>query len=239
MMHVLGNKHKPPAAFELYWENTRGEVDAPYRFVSLCTWGEEPDSSARQRQEYVRNLSTDLADAYSREELKFLISTKHPRPWAASVARQSGWTLAEPSGILERMRKRKTKITMREQYADRLEAACRDYNSRNRSWLELYERFPNRSEIVHHEDLLEDPLGILRKLASKFGLSFSGDRVVVPTLEVQAPEWDNDPLMFGDEPFDPAVYRKKKYRDQLSRVLWDIVERTIDWELAAQFGYRK
>lgn len=241
MMHVLGNKHKPPAPFERYWSSTRGEADADYRFVFLCTWGTPADTDGGPtlaEQDYIRRLSTELADAYSQGEVKFLISTKHPRPWAASVARHSGWTIAEPNNILERLLKRKTKITMRAQYADQLAAACREYNTRNRSWLELVQRFPDRSHIVRHEDLLEDPVCELHRIASKLALSLSPSKVVVPALEVQAPQWDADPLMFGDEPFNRALYRKKKYEDQLSPALWEIVERTIDWDLAAQFGYR-
>ena len=39
--------------------------------------------------------------------------------------------------------------------------------------------------------------------------------------------------------FDRKLYTSRQYEDQLSADLWKMVTATIDWDLAARYGYEK
>ena len=94
LMHVLGDKHSPPAPFDAIWQASRDAADPALEFVVRATHAvpaesTRPDDDA-QREE-LRRLAQPVAGAYAGGSLRFVISIKNPYAWALSFARYSGW----------------------------------------------------------------------------------------------------------------------------------------------------
>jgi hypothetical protein len=230
-MHVLGDKHSVPIDLDEYWHRASKLPDAAWEFVYTATSASPAESTHPadpDQLEYMRAMAQDIADAVASGQLGFLISVKHPYPWAASFARHSGWMITIND-------QRRMQIGL----ASALELVCRQLNEKHRAWLDHCSRFPSRSVIVRYEELLRDPATVLSSLVAKFDLRRSTDDWSLVTGRVDAVDWDNCPPIISEQAFDAGFYHEKRFVEQLSPGLWEVVRRTIDWDVAREFGYEQ
>ena len=122
-------------------------------------------------------------------------------------------------------------------FREPLADACRVFNQVHCAWWEHHRRFESRSIIVRHEDLIRDPRGEVARLESRFQLNRVQPELKLFAGQVLPTDWDHCPPRIDARPFDPEFYRRRGYAPQLSQDVWDMVENTIDWQLAAEFGY--
>jgi hypothetical protein len=237
LMHVLGDKHSPPVDLAAELEKTRNLPKAEMEFVTRATLAtpakttlaehsEQPEHS--EQQLYLQKLAQPLTTAVRENRLGFIISTKHPYPWAASIARFKKWT-KEDDG----------RCQMNPEFAERLEEACRISNQNHQAWLDLYERNKTRSAIIRHEDLMVQPLEVVSRVEKKFGLWRFPVQMRLPQKKVEPTFWDQHAPWLDEKTFNPALYTSRLYEEQLNDELWSIVTKTIDWKLMARFGYDK
>jgi hypothetical protein len=229
LMHVLGDKHSPPVALDELWQMVRDQPDAAWRLVTTATFC-APAASTRlddpQQLAHMRALADPIAEAVASGSLVFVLSTKHPFPWVASLANFRGWLQSTRGGACINPR-----------FVGRLIEACRTFNLRHQSWLNHLLRHSSRSAIVRHEDLLADPYLVLRALASRFELAQAAPELKSPPVKVLPTNWDQDPPGFGKRAFDPEFYKRRDYASHLNPDLWEIVARQFDWSLMSRFGY--
>ena len=231
LMHILGDKHSPPVPLEHYRQNTPEVPDRAFEFVKAATFAAPAESTRPDdvaQLEHMRSLAMQIDESVSTGQLGFLISVKHPCAWAASFAKYYGWMVSTDSGQ-----------QMSSHYAKELERACHDFNLKHKSWLDHSSRFSSRTVIVRFEELLENPVGILSAIVTRFGLQQIDGPPALFERCVAAADWDHSEIGVGPKQFDPSFYHEKRFLSQLSRPLWDIVMSSIDWELAAAFGYNR
>ncbi|MGH9932769.1 MAG: hypothetical protein ACREA9_26500 [Pyrinomonadaceae bacterium] len=229
LMHVLGDKHSAPVPLYEYWRQTHTLPDAAWEFVARSTFAAPAESTNPGdpgQLQHMRSLSEDLAKSFAEGLLGFVFSVKHPYAWATSYARYCGWMI-QAGG----------QVQMRTEYTAGLQLACWEFNSRHRAWLDHCRRFPARSFVVRYEDLLTAPEKTIALLASKFGLEQPARPLALPLRTVGPPFWDNSPLLIYQQQFNPGFYHEKRFLQQLSGELWEIVNTTIDWELVKFFEY--
>ncbi len=224
LMHVLGDKHSPPAPLDEIWMAAQAEADPSLAFVSNATFLHPSLStsqrSARQHEE-LRRVAGPLAEAYRNRSLGFVVSIKNPYAWAVSIAMYEG--------VIRRG------ATLMAALTEFVRLRCSMFNQRYHSWLELTARNPSRALIVRHEDLVGDPECVLGQLDETFALRRAGPFVDEPRA---APMilWDDTNEPAGDA-FDRSYYLEKRYLDRLSPEALQTVTATIDWELMRAFGY--
>jgi hypothetical protein len=231
LMHVLGDKHSPPVDLAAELEKTRNLPSADFEFVTHATLANPAKTTSSEQtdqQTHVRRLAHSLAACAREGRLGYLISTKHPYPWAASLARFRKWT-REIDGRRQ----------MSPEHAADLEEACRMFNLRHRAWLELHEANAAHSVIVRHEDLLEKPAAIVAGIERRFGLWRLPGKLKIPQKTVAPTTWDQNAPWLDEKAFDRKLYTARQYEDQLSPDLWAIVTDTIDWDLMGRYGYEK
>jgi hypothetical protein len=232
VMHVLGDKHSPPVDLAAALEQTRGLPNADLEFVTRATMAAPAKTTIAEesdQQHHLQKLAHPLAASVRAGRLGYLISTKHPYPWAASLARFRKWT-REIDG----------RCQMSPEFAGNLEEACRLYNDRHRAWLDLHEKNPVHSATIRHEDLLEKPAEVIARLEKQFGLwRLPGRSLRIPHKAVEPTNWDQDAPWLDKKEFNLALYTARQYENQLSPELWNIVTTTIDWELMTRYGYKK
>ena len=229
LMHILGDKHSAPVDLDECWQKASGLPDVAWEFVRTATFASPAESTRADDAEqlaHMRNMAESLANSVASGQLGFLISVKHPYAWAASFARYSGWMITIDD-----------ELRMQIGLQSALELACGQFNERHRAWLDHWSRFPSRTAIVKYEDLLSDTAMVLSMLVAKFGLQRSTDECALITGTVGAVDWDNCPLLISEHPFDTSFYYERRFVDQLSPELWEVVRRTIDWGIAREFGY--
>jgi hypothetical protein len=231
VMHVLGDKHSPPVDLAAELEKTRDLPDADLEFITRATLAAPAKTTCAEQVEqqiHLRKLARPLTACVREDRLGFLISTKHPYPWAASLARFRKWT-QEIDGRRQ----------MSPEYAANLAEACTLFNQRHRAWLELHDRNTSRSAIIRHEDLLEKPAEVIAGLERQFGLWRLPGKLRIPQRTVAPTNWDQNAPWLDEKVFDRKLYTARQYENQLSPDLWNIVTGTIDWELMTRFGYEK
>ena len=230
-MHVLGDKHSPPVDFERFLQMSLAASDPDWEFVRATTFAAAAESTRENDERqiaYMRKTAKQVAASVRAGRLGFAVSSKNPYAWAASLARYSGWTVWSPTG-------RRIQRSCRE----RLAAACREYSRNYRAWLDLMARFPARSVLIRHEDLVEDTAGVLENLERRFGLSRLRPELRLIAESAEAVDWDDSEPALRKTRFNPAFYRERRYMKQLSGELRETVEENIDWSIAAALGYRK
>jgi len=229
LMHILGDKHSPPAPLSELWREAQTESDPALAFVMKASAHAPASSTRLDRVEQcfeVQRVAAPLAQAWANGSLGFLISIKDPYAWVPSVARYFGWiSWADRTSILG------------PSLVPGVTESCAGFNTVYASWLALARRQPERCQIVRHEDLLADPEATLRALDAKFGLQRSTGSLVQPAFESHALDWDQNPERSGGVRFDREYYLEKKYLARLSPAVRDTVTKTIDWELLAEAGY--
>ena len=229
LMHVLGDKHSPPVALDQLWQKVRNEPDAAWKLVTGATFSAPAQTTLPEDPEqlaYMRSLAEPIAEAVASGSLVFVLSTKHPFPWIASIAKFHGWFVPARGGL-----------RMHPRYTGHLIDACRLYNIRHQSWLDHVIQYRSRSSIVRHEDLVADFCSVLSKLATQFELKQAAPELRAVERAAAAPFWDNFPIGFRQLSFDPEFYKNRDYISRLNQDLWDIVTRLIDWNLMSVFGY--
>ncbi len=228
LMHVLGDKHSPPAPFEALWQEARTDADPPLAFVRKATFLRPALTTSRtdpRQQEEVRRLAPALTAAWSDGTLGFLISIKDPYAWILSVAVWEKRIAAD--------------ATLGPDTAAYVVARCRSFNDRYRTWLELSGRHPSRSQIVRHEELVAGPERVLEAIAGRFGLQRSTPSFVDETAQTEPVLWDHDPSTNKGVELDRSYYLEERYLDRLSAAASRAVTATIDWELMRSFGYSR
>jgi hypothetical protein len=225
LMHILGDKHSPPAPLDALWAAAQSEPDPPLAFVSSATFrypslSTSPDN-ARQHEQLC-NLAKPLTAAYLEGAVGFVITIKNPYAWAVSVAAYEhvigrGATLGPKLG-------------------DFLSRQCLSFNQRYRSWQNLAESMPSRTRVVRHEDLIRDPENVLAETGAKFGLHRNGPFVDEPHVTPMT-WWDNTNEPASQAKFDRSYYLEERYLQRLSPQAFEMVTATIDWELMDAFGY--
>lgn len=231
LMHVLGDKHSPPVDFERFLQMSLAAPDPDFEFVRATTLAAPAESTRPDdgRQiAYLRKTAKRVAASVRAGRLGFAVSSKNPYAWAASLARYSGWTFFVLTG-------RRIKPSCR----DLLATACLEYNRNYRAWLDLAARFPSRSLLIRHEDLVEDAPGVLENLERRFGLSRLHPEFRLIAGNAEPAIWDDSEPALGKSNFNPTFYRERHYMKQLSAGLREVVEECIDWPIAAELGYRK
>ncbi len=232
-MHVLGDKHAAPVDFATHWGNSLREGDPVSHFVNSTTWAAPAETTDRNdpaQLAYLRHAAKLLTHRFEPEDLRFIVSVKHPYAWAVSLARYSRWLDA---------RNAEGETTLGIAHRNSLEAACRLYNERHLAWLRLREAAPTRTIVLRYEKLLEAPGAILNILARKFKLASSSSNPILIRNRTAPTHWDHYPVNFEQACFNPKPYRDRSYRTSLSEEMWTVVRETIDWSLAAEFGYRE
>jgi hypothetical protein len=229
LMHVLGDKHSAPVAFDDIRRRSLGSPDEAWQFVTAATVAapaETTRANDTEQLKYIRNVAQQLLAAYDADSLGFVISIKNPYAWAASLAKYCGW--------LSRSHNR---IQMRACFAAPLAEACDRFNARYRAWLLHHARHEARSMILRHEDLIENSGVAAEALMAKFGLELIAEKIVLPSGAVAPTHWDHSPQQTHPGKFDAEFYRSGQYATWLDSRLWDVVQERIDWHIAAEFGY--
>ncbi|HEU4880732.1 MAG TPA: hypothetical protein VFT45_00765, partial [Longimicrobium sp.] len=215
LMHVLGDKHGPPSPFDALWRQAQCCADPAREFVWRATfeppWRALADEAGRR--EVVR-LAAPVAAAFAAGELGFLLSVKNPYAWALSLRRFLRWPAPAPA---------------------RLARACQRFNEVHGAWLELSRQRP--CCVVRHEDLVDDPEGVLRTVGARFGLRRRDAALEDAHERMSAQFWDDTPIETTGEPFDRGYYRDHRYLQELGAAERDVVTRAIDWSLLEPFGY--
>ena len=87
--------------------------------------------------------------------------------------------------------------------------------------------------IVRHEDLIEKFEPTLRQIESKLALQ----------MRHQKPRDIRQRMLPTDQPskdlYDPRPFRKKQFLWELGPDVFKWVDRSIDWDVAASFGYKR
>ena len=207
----------------------RNEPDAAWKLVTSATFAARASSTDPKdpRQfTHLRAKADPIAAAIESGSLVFALSTKHPFPWAASLAKFHGWIGPSPDGL-----------RMHPSFTGQLIEACRKHTVRHHHGLNHAMRYRSRSAVVRHEDLLADQFSVLRTLARRFGLEQAAAELKALPIRVLPAHWDLAQPRFREVAFDPEFYEKQEYISRLSADQWDIVKREIDWNLMSRFGY--
>jgi hypothetical protein len=244
LMHVLGDKHSPPAVLGTPATETAGAALEWVKAVTAAAPATSTKSGDEKQEEHMRGLAVPLAEAVSRGELGYLISLKDPYAWGASFARY--WHFA-PLGLPQRRPDLwqapdsiQPMVARVQDYraATLLTAACQAFNHKYRSWLEIVQHEPARARVVLHEDLLDHPVELLQSLGRQFCLEPAGLEIETITVVADAVNWDNGGIGTREEQFEANYYRNRSYLNAITPLMRDAITRGIDWELMAEFGYR-
>ena len=90
LMHVLGDKHLAPLDLCRYLENAEAAPDPAWEFIRAATLAAPAEYTRADDPEqirYLRGIAEAVTHAVRSGELGFILSTKHPYAWAASLAR--------------------------------------------------------------------------------------------------------------------------------------------------------
>lgn len=227
LMHILGDKHSPPAPLAALWAAARSEPDPPLAFVSSATFQYPSLSTSpgnpRQHEE-LRRLAEPLTAAYLNETLGFVITIKNPYAWVVSVAKYEG-VIGRSAPLAARL-------------VGFVRRQCLSFNQRYRAWLDLAASMPSRTLVVRYEDLICNAVNVLAELDAKFGLRRAGPFVDEPGVTPMT-WWDdtNEPAL--DRTFDRSYYLEERYLERFSSEAFQLVGATIDWELMHAFGYAR
>lgn len=217
LMHVLGDKHSLPLDLAMFWKRSQSAIE----FVKEATFA-APSATTTQLDDrqlpFIGHIARTVADAYAFGSLGFLISIKNPYAWIVSMTRiHRRW--ADGEG------------TLLPHCIDDVADACHSFNERYAAWLVLKPR-----AVVRHEDLVVNPLRVLRELESRFSLPPT-DVQVVPLGRVLPAHWDYSPIDVELKTFDVDYHTERRYLARLPETHRQVITDTIDWKLFAPLGY--
>jgi Flp pilus assembly protein TadD len=216
LMHILGDKHSPPAPLDGYWRDAQTDRNPARAFACRATFSASSLTTtpfSLEQVSEVTRLAGAIGNAFAAGALRYVISIRDPYAWAASLAWFVG---AAARGQL-----------VPAECAGGLGGACVEFNARYAQWLQLAERLPSRAAFVRFEELRAEPESVCDDLASALGLTRrtdvwrNQDRMVLPA------GWDND----REPQLGARVDGGSDGLHQLSPECRAVVEATIDWPL--------
>lgn len=224
LMHVLGDKHSPPAS-ELV-AVTAGEKTGTLTLNQILTATfDNPAMTTNpglfEQVEYITLHAEQIAAAIRERRFGYLISVRNPYIWAARLLRFLRWPISE-------------KLTPTQLAAScaMLGRACREYNRCYESWFAL-QTDNTRVITVRHEDLAQNPGLVINVIAERFGSRKHETFRALPG-RLQPTWWDNTPIFSAVETADFSIVGRP---DKLTKEQCAIVTDTIDWSILASFGY--
>jgi hypothetical protein len=227
LMHVLGDKHSAPVDLVAVRAATRDRPEPARAFVRTATEtapAETTSPGSAEQRAYLDALAEPLTASFDAGRLGFVVSLRHPRAWAAAMARYLGWA-------------RDGEGRFGGEHAAALRLLCQEYNRRHEAWSRLGERFDSRCAFIRHEDLLENSEAAVAPWAARLELPCASGPWREVSRRVEAADWDHQPCLVQRDAFGSAFYRAGRDRAQLGRELAAVVRDTIDWNLAGRFGY--
>ena len=225
LMHILGDKHSPPAPFEDLWAEAKKESNPALAFVSQATFRHPSLSTSAKdprQHETVRQIAGPLTQAYLSRTLGFVVSIKNPYAWVPSIA------------AYERVIGRRAPLPHR--LAEFARGQCLRFNDLYGSWLGAA-RDGFRTLVVRHEDLVSNPERVLEDIDDRFGLQRTGP--FVDEAGTAPPVfWDfSQPSLTTAAAFDRSYYTGERYLDRLSPEIVRTITETIDWSRLRALGY--
>lgn len=225
LMHVLGDKHSLPVNYESLKESLKQPTD-PYEEIywetinrpSLTT-----DVTDQVQEQYIRNISPELARAILEDRLFFFISIKNPYSWIYSFLKHQHMLSGQWGG---------------KNYLY-LVKVCKSFNKRYRAWMSLLEKYPEKTYLVRFEDLINGPEELAKSIRKMFHFEEVSESPFLHTKIVNPTHWDNTETCVDTESFDKDFYRSHAYLNSLTPPIIEIIKNSMDWTLMERCGYRE
>lgn len=109
------------------------------------------------------------------------------------------------------------------------------WNVMNARWLDYVDAHPDRSIVVHSEDLMgiKEQVGELRRIGAHFGLTQKEDRIRALRRRITNLNRRINVMMDFD------YYQREAYLQDYDRSLLEFVNSHLDWNLMNRFGYQR
>ena len=219
----LGSKHDPFQEVS-EWMRDNG-IDSRAAFENLLS----TDKCWRKRSKATRDpfewvhqpiaYKELLGLAEGSLDLHYVVQIKHPLAFAVSINR---WRLPGRGPL--------TNPPSVEPWDVRVtHKRCIRFNMVYRSYRPLVES--GRAILVRYEDLLDDPIPILRRMQKRFALVAKKPALENVTETVM-------PRGASDQPFYRDYYENEEYLEAMPKGLRDSLTALMDWDLMALYGYR-
>jgi tetratricopeptide (TPR) repeat protein len=218
LMHILGDKHSPPAPFADYWREAQADPNPARAFACRATFS-VPAATTNAfnplQVEDVTDVANGIADAFAAGELRYVVTIRDPYAWAVSL----GWFLQwSARGAF-----------IPDDHLEELRSACLCFNERYAAWFRLAAQQPGRCFFVRYEDVLVDPQGVCEHLAADCRLARRSPRwrntdgIAIPA------NWDHThPTL--DQRFESINDRKHALDRYLTPTGRSAITVTIDWQ---------
>ena len=229
LMHTLGGKHNPPVNLKIFSAQFQNDS---FAFVEAATAAEPAENclpfSSEQRQ-YMMDHAKAIQDSVRNKTLHFLISVKEPYAWINSMFKY--WLNDKNENDPEVI----------DEFCKLVSIQCAEYNAAYRSYLELFQKYPQQTTIVHYHNLIKNPFGFLNGLKSRLSLEKSSETYFSPKKIIHPTDWDQQQshLRLAKKDFDPDYYLQRKYLQSMRPEVIDCISKSIDWNLMAFYGYEK
>lgn len=245
LMHVLGDKHSPPAAVQLPDDPSPAES---FEWVRAMTF-ERPALTTREgdpeQEAHLRSIASEIRAAFRSQRFGYLISIKNPYAWGVSVAAFECYLPPESPRNSRKFRSfpRVTEPLLGKAYESRaclrLRRDCLRLNECYRAWLDLHQRSDGRSTIVRYEDLLKNPDSVLERIGRQYDLHPRGGAVLSSKKITRPADWDHLPAPAAKATFDPEYYLQARYMNLMTPWMRATISLSIDWQLMSKFGYER
>jgi len=223
LMHTLGDKHSPPVDYVALREALEQPCD-PYEEISWATLNNPSsttDLTDQEQTDYLRTISPELARAILENRFFCLISIKQPYAWIYSY--------------LKNQRLLSVQWVARN-YLD-LAKICKGFNRRYAAWHALLDEFPEHTQFIRFEDLINDAEKLALSIKTKFQFQEFGGSTFHCREVVNPSHWDNTEASIATESFDRDFYASHSYFKFLTPPIIEVVHHSIDWALMERFGY--
>lgn len=223
LMHVLGDKHSPPADYDSLKETLKQPCN-PYEEIYWATLNHPSlttDLTDQAQTEYLRAISPELARAILENRLCFFISIKHPYSWVYSFLKHQRMLSGQWAG--------KSYLY--------LAKICTSFNSRYAEWMNLRDQFPENTHLIRFEDLINNPEELATSIKKRFQFPEVRESPFLFQETVNPTHWDNTETCVATESFDKEFYATHAYLNVLAPPIVEIVHNSIDWALMERYGY--
>jgi len=214
LMHCLGDKHSEPSSILLDETIDQSQI----RAATLQHPAATTDPECRKQSMFIDAVSNSLVRAIQNGELLFVINVRCPFSWTASHLHWSGfWP------------RRKKPTVNRKTIEHDLTKAFRCFNRRYESWLMLKKRFPERTLIVQHHELISDQQSLVSNLSKLPRLTRNNvdfreiSGIALPT------HWDHDPVQIHHVEIDRRRYIEGRVTEHLDDWVIDFVNDLVNW----------
>ena len=224
LMHLLGDKHSPPAPFMSLWKQVLEGALERYDFALRATECRPAESTRLDepgQAAYVEQWASAIAEAFHERSIQFLVSIKSPLAWLASLRKYESTMLGRT-------------LTPTEVVVDRY-ARC------YKAWLGLRDIDRFDLVIVRHEDLIDDVNGCMRRVADQLHIRPKHNRSIeLPEEPVNPCFWDHiETTTATGTRFNHDYYRDGAYRNSITTDDRRIVCDRLDWAVLAEYGYSR